>query len=133
MFNRVDDAVNKRRPRRKRGNGENAKRPVKKRRTIASPRRLANDYEPVEKSYSNVNGRDRDQYKCNKDSYRVVTERPKSSSREGESRMEKQKAGTSTDEDRDGIERRKADDDDEKSEETNVEHDTKDTIRQMDP
>ncbi|XP_067208726.1 uncharacterized protein [Linepithema humile] len=130
---RIDSTVNnKRRQQRKRGNNEDAKKPVKKRRVIASPKRFANDHEPVEKSYNNVNSKDRDQYKRNEDSYRAVTERRKSSSREDGSRMEKQKAGTSTDDDCNRIERRNADDD-EKSEEANVERDTNDTIRQMDP
>jgi len=134
LISRIDDAVNnKRKQQRKRSNGEDAKKPIKKRRTIASPKCLANDHEPVEKSYNNVNDRDRDQYKRNEDSYRTVTERRKSLSKgEDGSRMEKEKAGTSIGDDRDRIERRR-NDDDEKSEEANVEHDTNDTIAQIDP
>lgn len=134
IFGRVDETVNnKRKQQRKRGKGEDAKKkPVKIRRRIASPKRLTNDHESVEKSHNSINSENRDQYKHNEDSYRAVTERWNSSSREDGSRMEKQKAGTSTDDDRDRIERRNADDD-EKSEEANVEHDTNDTIRQMDP
>lgn len=112
---------------------------MKRRRTTSSSRKRAenNQFEPIEESYTNVNNEDRNQYKGNKDNCEVITKRRRStSSQKGESRVEKQKAGTSVDDDSKNLERKNTvnddDDNDEKSDEASVDHNTNGTIREVD-
>lgn len=106
------------------------KKPVKKRRTSLSAKRAENDHKPVEESYKDVNGRERDQSKSNGDSYRAKRRKSTSSQEDG-SIMEKLKTEANIDDDRidcDRIKSRNSDDDDndKKSERANVEHDMND-------
>lgn len=133
---------NKRGQQRKRGEDENVKKPVKRRRMAFSAKRAENNqFEPIEENYKNVNEEDRNQYKGNEDNCEAITDnerRKSTSSQENESRVEKQKAGTSIDNNRKNVERKNVtddeddgDDDDEKSDEASVDHNTTDTIREM--
>jgi len=133
---------NKRGQQRKRGEDENVKKPVKRRRMAFSAKRAENNqFEPIEENYKNVNEEDRNQYKGNEDNCGAITDnerRKSTSSQENESRVEKQKAGTSIDNNRKNVERKNVtddeddgDDDDEKSDEASVDHNTNDTIREM--
>lgn len=129
-FSRIDDRVNnKRGQQRKRGDSVDVRKPVKRRRAASSPKRAVNNHEPVEKSYKDANGRDRDQYVGDEGNYRA--ERRKSSSRrEDGARMEKQKAEMSRgDVDNHDAEHRN-DNNDDKSEE--VEQDANGAIGEMD-
>lgn len=133
---------NKRGQQRERGDDEDVKKPVKRRRTALSAKRIENNqFEPIEESYTSANDEDRNQYKGNEDNCGAITDnerRKSTSSQEDESRLEKQKAGTSIDNNRKNMERKNVandqddgDDDDEKSDEASVDHNTNDTIREM--
>lgn len=129
MLNKIDRrADNKQEQQRKRGDNENVKKPVKRRRTTLSPRRAGDNHEPVMESYENVS----DLYKSNENNYKVVTERRKLS-RENEPRVEGQKTRMNIEDDR-NIERRNVDDDvdDEKSEEASGECDANGTTGETD-
>ncbi|GAB1868365.1 hypothetical protein CAJAP_09444 [Camponotus japonicus] len=129
---KINDMVNnKRGQQRKRGEDENVKKPVKRRRMAFSAKRAENNqFEPIEENYKNVNEEDRNQYKGNEDNCGAITDnerRKSTSSQENESRVEKQKAGTSIDNNRKNVECKNVtddeddgDDDDEKSDEKPV-------------
>lgn len=127
-FSKINNVINnKQEQQRKRDDGENIKKSVKRRRTSFSAKRAKNVHEPVEESYKEVSGRNRDQYKSNEDNYRAERRRS-TSSQEDESRMEKRKTEANTNDDRidcDRIESRNSNDEgnDKKSEEGSVEHD----------
>lgn len=133
---------NKRGQQRKRDDDEDVKKPTKRRRTALSAKRIENNqFEPIGESYTSANDGDRNQYKGNEDNCGAIidNERRKStSSQEDEPRLDKQKAGTSIDNNRKNIERKNVaddeddgDDDDEKSDEASVDHNTNDTIGEM--
>ncbi|XP_032682393.1 nipped-B-like protein [Odontomachus brunneus] len=122
---RADD---KREQQRKRGDNGKVKKPVKRRRTALSPKRVEDDHVPVVENY--VNASDRDRYKSNEDNYRAVNDRRKPS-RERESRVEGQKISMSVDDNRD-VERKDDSDNDDKSEEASIERDANGTTGETD-
>lgn len=133
LFGRIDDKANgKVGQRRKRGDIEDVKKPAsKRRRTTSSPKRVENNYEPIEECCANVNDDNRNRYASNGDNYRATSERRKSTaSREDGSRIERQKPGTSVD-DVDRDDERRGNDDDEKSEEASVERDANGTTEEI--
>ncbi|EFN71682.1 hypothetical protein EAG_14265 [Camponotus floridanus] len=140
---KINDMINnKRGQQRKRGEDENVKKPVKRRRMAFSAKCAENNqFEPIEENYKNVNEEDCNQYKGNKDNCGAITDnerRKSTSSQENESRVEKQKAGTSIDNNRKNVEHKNVtddeddgDDNDDKSDEASVDHNTNGTIREM--
>ncbi|XP_050460852.1 uncharacterized protein LOC126856427 [Cataglyphis hispanica] len=142
---KFNDVVNdKRGQQRKRGDDEDVRKPVKRRRTASSSKHAENDHlEPIEENYTYANDDDRNQYKDNEDNCGTITERRKSMSSQEDDSKEKPKAGMSVDDNRKNVEHKNAaddedddddddDDDDEKFDETSVEHNTNGTIREMD-
>jgi len=92
-FSKINNAINnKRRQQQKRDDNRNVKKLFKRRRTSFSVKRAQNDRELVKENYKDVSGRDRDQYKSNKDNYRA--EKQKSMSSQEDESMEKRKIGT---------------------------------------
>ncbi|XP_039303886.1 uncharacterized protein LOC105195838 [Solenopsis invicta] len=118
--NKINNTRNNKRGRQRKEDCGNIKKSVK-RRTLFSTKRAENVHEPIEESYKNISGRDRDQYNgMIEDNYRAE-KRKSISSREDESRIEKQKIEANINDDRidcrnsDMIESRNIDNDNDKT------------------
>lgn len=120
IFSKINNTRNNKRGRQRKEDCGNIKKSVK-RRTLFSTKRAENVHEPIEESYKNISGRDRDQYNgMIEDNYRAE-KRKSISSREDESRIEKQKIEANINDDRidcrnsDMIESRNIDNDNDKT------------------